>query len=56
MNRDISIQAHWDAEAKVWTVTSHDVPGLVIETETWPVAIKEVELVLPDLIELSDQI
>jgi hypothetical protein len=55
MSRGIGIQANWDKEAKVWTVTSHGVPGLVIEAENWAEVIIEIELVLPDLIELSGQ-
>ena len=29
------IHAVWDAEAKVWTGFSDDIPGLVTEAETW---------------------
>lgn len=53
MNRDISIQARWDGEASVWIATSSDVPGLVVEADTWPRMIEEVRLVLPDLLELT---
>jgi hypothetical protein len=53
MNRDIVITARWDGEANVWLATSTDVPGLVVEAETWPAMIEEVRLVLPDLLELS---
>jgi hypothetical protein len=55
MNRDIRIQAHWDTEAAVWTATSSDVPGLVIEGATWIAVVEEINLALPDLIELMDQ-
>ena len=55
MSRDITIQARWDGEASVWIATSDDVPGLVIEADTWPQMIEEVRLVLPDLMELSGQ-
>jgi hypothetical protein len=55
MNRDITIEARWDAEAAVWLATSSDVPGLVVEADTWPAMIEEVRLVLPDLLELSGQ-
>ena len=54
MTRDITIRAHWDGEASVWLATSDDVPGLVVEAETWPGMINEVELVLPELLDLSD--
>ena len=53
MNRDITIQARWDIEANVWLATSDDVPGLVVEAETWPAMINEVQLVLPELLEVS---
>ena len=29
------IHAVWDAEAKVWTAYSDDIPGLVTEAATW---------------------
>jgi hypothetical protein len=53
MNREITIDARWDGEAAVWIATSNDVPGLVVEAETWPAMIEEVRLVLPELLELS---
>jgi hypothetical protein len=53
MNRDITIEARWDGEAAVWIATSGDVPGLVVEADTWPSMIEEVRLVLPELLELS---
>ena len=52
MSRDINIQARWDGEASVWIATSTDVPGLVVEADTWPTMIEEVKLVLPELMEL----
>ena len=55
MQRDITIQARWDDEASVWLATSEDVPGLVVEADTWPAMINEVQLVLPELLELSGQ-
>ena len=55
MNRDITIQARWDAEARVWLATSEHLPGLVVEAESWPTMIEEVSLVVPELLELSGQ-
>ena len=54
MQRDITIQARWDGEASVWLATSEDVPGLVVDT--WPAMINEVQLVLPELLELSGEV
>jgi hypothetical protein len=55
MNRDIIIQARWDGEASVWLATSEDVPGLVVEADTWPGMISEVEMILPELLEVAGQ-
>ena len=55
MNRAITIEARWDGEAGVWIATSDDVPGLVVDADTWPTMIEEVRLVLPDLLELAGQ-
>jgi hypothetical protein len=55
MHRDIIIQARWDGEANVWLATSDEVPGLVVEADTWPAMINEVQLVLPELLEVSGQ-
>jgi Domain of unknown function (DUF1902) len=55
MNRSVTIDARWDDEASVWTATSDDVHGLVVEADTWPAMIEEVRLVLPDLLELLGQ-
>ena len=53
MSRPITIKARWDGEANLWIATSDDVHGLVVESDRWPDMIKEVRLVLPDLLELS---
>jgi hypothetical protein len=55
MTRDISINARWDGEAAVWIARSEDVPGLVVEAESWPSMIEEVRVILPDLLELNGQ-
>ncbi len=55
MTRDITIQARWDGEASVWIATSGDVPGLVVEADSWPGMIEEVRLVLPELMEVTGQ-
>ncbi|HLN39344.1 MAG TPA: DUF1902 domain-containing protein [Xanthobacteraceae bacterium] len=53
MSHSITVDARWDPEASVWIVTSNDVPGLVVEADTWSTMIEEVRLVVPDLLELS---
>jgi hypothetical protein len=53
MDRAISIDARWDGDAHVWMATRTDVPGLVVEADTWSAMVEEVKLVLPELLELS---
>lgn len=53
MKRAYVISAQWEGEAAVWIATSADVPGLVVEAPTWGAMIEEVRLVLPDLLDLS---
>ncbi len=55
MSRSITIDARWDGQASVWIATSNDVPGLVVEADTWPAMIEEARLVLPELLELSGE-
>jgi Domain of unknown function (DUF1902) len=55
MTRSFTIDARWDAQARVWLATSADMPGLIVEADSWPAMIEEVRLVLPDLLELSNQ-
>ena len=55
MSREITIQARWDGEASVWLATSQDVPGLVVEADSWPAMIEEVRIVLPELLEVSGE-
>jgi hypothetical protein len=45
MAKSYTVEAHWDAEARVWHSTS-DVPGLVIEAET----MEEFEQLMKDLV------
>lgn len=55
MTRSLTIDARFDPEAGIWLATSADLPGLVVEADTWPAMIDEVRLAIPDLLELSGQ-
>jgi hypothetical protein len=55
MARGITINARWDGEASVWIATSEDVPGLVVEADSWPSMIDEVRVTLPDLLEVAGE-
>ena len=50
--RTITVDAHWDSEVGVWIATGKDMDGLVVEAETWPGMIEEIELIAPDLLEV----
>ena len=43
----------WDEEASVWTATGKDVPGLVLESESYDELADRVEKAIPELIELN---
>lgn len=45
----------WDNEARVWTATSNDVPGLVLESASFERLVKRVKLAIPELLELNGQ-
>ena len=47
----ILIKAEWDAEAKVWTATSADVPGLVAEAASIEKLRPKVLAMIGDLVE-----
>ena len=47
---------HWDSEAKVWTATSEDVPGLVLESSSFDNLVSRVRLAIPELIDLNGEV
>lgn len=50
-----TVRFTWDDEAKVWTATSNDVPGLVLESESFDALVDRVKLAAPELLELNKQ-
>jgi hypothetical protein len=50
--RTITVDARWDSEAGVWIATGKNIDGLVVEADTWPTLIEEIELVAPELLEV----
>ncbi|HEY5047605.1 MAG TPA: DUF1902 domain-containing protein [Rhizomicrobium sp.] len=48
------IHAVWDAEAKVWTAYSDDIPGLVTEAETWDGLIARASAAAKELLVLNN--
>lgn len=43
----------WDAEACVWFATSDDVPGLVLESDSFDILVERVRMAVPELAELN---
>lgn len=47
------INCLWDDEAGVWTASSEDIPGLVLESGSLDALIERIRFALPELIELN---
>ena len=43
----------WENEASVWTATSDDIPGLVLESGSADALIERVRYAVPELLELN---
>ena len=52
MQKSFRVTAVWDPEAKVFTSTS-DIPGLVVEAETFEEFVSLVEALAPDVLETN---
>ena len=48
-----NIQFMWDNEAQVWVATSDDVPGLVLESDSFDALVERVRYSVPELLELN---
>lgn len=44
------IHAEWDEDAEVWVVSSDDVPGLVVESETIEALVLKLKVLVPELL------
>ena len=44
------VKMHWDGEADVWVATSEDVPGLILESESFDALLERVKQAIPDLL------
>ena len=51
--KQITVNAEWDAEAKVWVATSDDVPGLITEAETVEALAEKLSVMIPELLEAN---
>jgi predicted RNase H-like HicB family nuclease len=43
----------WDDEASVWIAESQDIPGLILESESFDTLVERVKRAVPDLLELN---
>jgi len=50
---DYIINCTWDSDARIWTVTSEDIHGLVIESESLDALIKRIRTAARELIDLN---
>ena len=51
--KQITVNAEWDPEAKVWVATSDDVPGLDTEVETVEALAEKLSVMVPELLEAN---
>ena len=56
MKASILVRAEWDPEAEVWVATSDDVPGLVTEAANPAELERKLLIMIPELLELSDDL
>ena len=52
--KQITVNAEWDPEAKVWVAISEDVPVLVTEAETVEALAEKLATMIPELLEAND--
>jgi predicted RNase H-like HicB family nuclease len=43
----------WDDEASVWIAESQDLPGLILESDSFDTLVERVKTAVPELLELS---
>ena len=48
-----NVKLTWDNEANVWVATSDDIPGLVLESNSYDALIEKVKIASPELLELN---
>ncbi|MBI2230025.1 MAG: DUF1902 domain-containing protein [Deltaproteobacteria bacterium] len=51
--KQITVNAEWDPEAKVWVATSDDVPGLITEAATVEALAEKLSAMIPELLEAN---
>jgi hypothetical protein len=54
-NMKCTVTLIWDDEAKVWIADSNDIPGLVLESESFDELIEDVRAAAPEMLLLNCQ-
>ncbi len=49
----LQVRADWDRDARVWTVTATDVPGLAAEADTLEGLAAKLETLAPEILEAN---
>ena len=50
---EYTINLTWDNEANVWTATSDDIPGLVLESGSFDALLERTKSAIPELLDLN---
>jgi predicted RNase H-like HicB family nuclease len=50
---EYTIILFWDDEASVWIAESHDIPGLILESDSFDTLVERVKEAVSELLELS---
>jgi hypothetical protein len=51
--KPLIVRAIWDGEAKVWVVTSDDVPGLATEAGSLDALLPKLKTMIPELLDAN---
>lgn len=51
---EYTIYFNWDNEANVWIATSNDIPGLVLESNSFDTLLERTRFAVPELLELNN--
>ena len=56
MNNEYKINFAWDDEASVWIATSDDVPGLILEDDSFDILVERVRYAVPELLAFENKL
>lgn len=51
--KTLVVHAAWDDEAKVWVVTSEDIPGLVTEAASLDILAPKLRKMIPEMLDAN---